>query len=113
MHPRPRIWWVPSYRVQFEIMGLRPGHRPEAVLDGAVKAIRENFHVDDQQVDVVAGSPRITVRFTVPDSSDAEEVSLATLACAAAHEAVDRVAVLGRQWILRRSGGRWLPVEPA
>lgn len=102
---------MPSFRVQYEIMGLRPGNRPEAVLDGAVQAIAENFHVDDRQVDVVAGTPRITVRFTVPDSSDSEEVELALMATAAAHEAVDRVAVIGRQWVLRRQGGRWLPVE--
>lgn len=94
-------------------MGLRPGNRPEAVLDGAVEAIGENFHVDDRQVDVVAGSPRITVRFTVPDSSDAEEVQLALMATAAAHEAVDRVALIGRRWVLRRAGGRWIPVDPA
>lgn len=102
---------MPSYRVQFEILGLRPGNRPEAVLDDAVAAIDENFHVDDRQVDVVAGTPRITVRFTVPDSSDAEEVQLALMATQAAQEAVDRVARIGRHWVLRRLGGRWLPVE--
>ncbi|MEL4505978.1 hypothetical protein AAEX63_13830 [Luteococcus sp. H138] len=102
---------MPSYRVQFEILGLRPGNRPEAVLDGAVTAVQENFHVDDRQVDVVAGTPRITVRFTVPDSSDAEEVQLASMATEAAREAVDQVAMVGRYWVLRRLGGRWLPVE--
>ncbi|WP_420174941.1 hypothetical protein [Luteococcus sp. OSA5] len=101
---------MPSYRVQMEILGLRPGNRPEAVLDDAVTAIAENFHVDDRQVDVVAGTARITVRFTVPDSSDKEEQELAQMATAAAHEAVDRIAVIGRYWILRRAGGRWLPV---
>ncbi|MGO4957715.1 hypothetical protein ACTQ49_10690 [Luteococcus sp. Sow4_B9] len=105
---------MPSYRVQMEILGLRPGHRPEAVLDGAVEAIGENFHVDDRQIDVIAQTPRITVRFTVPDSSDAEEVELARMATAAAHEAVDRVALIGREWILRRQGGRWLALpDPA
>lgn len=102
---------MPSFRVQMEIMGLRPGNRPEAVLDGAVDAIAENFHVDDRQVDVAAGTARITVRFTVPDSGDEEERALAAMACGAAREAVDRVALVGRQWTLRRLGGRWLPVE--
>lgn len=102
---------MPSFRVQLEILGLRPGHRPEAVMDGAVAAIGENFHVDDRQVDVVAGTPRVTVRFTVPDSSDAEEAELARMATLAAREAVDLVALPGRFWTLRRQGGRWLPVE--
>ncbi|MEL4356906.1 MULTISPECIES: hypothetical protein [unclassified Luteococcus] len=102
---------MPSYRAQFEILGLRPGNPPEAVLDGAVAAVQENFHVDDRQVDVVAGTARITVRFTVPDSSDDEEVQLALMATEAAREAVDQVARIGRHWVLRRAGGRWLPVE--
>lgn len=102
---------MPSYRVQMEILGLRPGHRPEAVLDSAVAAIGENFHVDDRQVDVVAGTARITVRFTVPDASADEERVLAGMAKRAAHEAVDRVAVIGRSWTLLRQGGRWLPAD--
>ena len=102
---------MPSYRVQFEIMGLRPGNRPEAVLNGAVAAIGENFHVDDRQIDVIAGTPRVTVRYTVPDSSDAEEIALALMARDAAHEAIDAVAVAGRDWTLRRVGGRWIPVS--
>lgn len=101
---------MPSYRVQFEILGLRPGNPPQAVLGGAVAAIAENFHVDDRQVDVVAGTARITVRFTVPDSGDDEERELALVATDAAGEAVERVAVVGRHWTLLRRGGRWLPV---
>lgn len=104
---------MPSYRVQFEILGLRPGNRPEAVLDSAVAAIAENFHVDDRQVDVVAGTARITVRFTVPDTGDDEELELAGMATAAAQEAVEQVAVTGRHWTLRRHGGRWVPVDAA
>ncbi|GAA1392954.1 hypothetical protein [Luteococcus peritonei] len=103
---------MPSHRVQFEILGLRPGNRPEAVLDGAVAAIAENFHVYNRQVDVVAGTPRITVRFTVPDSGQDEERELALMATAAAQEAVERVALVGRHWTLVRQGGRWFPVEP-
>lgn len=102
---------MPSFRTQLEIMGLRPGNRPERVLDSAVEAVGENFHVDDRQVDVVAGTPRITVRFTVPDAAEDEEVALALDASAAAREAVEQVASVGRQWTLRRLGGRWLPVD--
>ncbi|GAB2470061.1 hypothetical protein GCM10027030_00960 [Luteococcus sediminum] len=100
---------MPSFRVELEVLGLRPGNRPEAVMDGAVSAISENFHVDDRQIDVVAQTPRIRVRFTVPDSSDAEETELAVMAAEAATEAVEQVAVTGRRWVLRRQGGRWLP----
>lgn len=104
---------MPSYRVQFEILGLRPGNRPEAVLDSAVDAIAENFHVDDRQVDVVAGTARITVRFTVPDSGDDEELELADRATATARKAVEQVAVTGRHWTLRRHRGRWVPIDAA
>lgn len=100
---------VPSYRVQMEILGLRPGHRPEAVLDAAVATVGEQFHVDDRQVDVVAGTARITVRFTVPDSGPDEERQLAHDAAGDAHRAVEEVAVVGRRWLLRRDGGRWQP----
>lgn len=100
---------MPSYRMELEVLGLRPGNRPESVMDGAVAAIGENFHVDDRQIDVVAHTPRITVRYTVPDSSDTEEAELAVMAADAATEAVERVAVTGRRWVLRRQGGRWLP----
>lgn len=103
---------MPSHRLQFEVLGLRPGNRPEAVLDEAVAAVADlGLHVDDRQVDVVAGTARITVRFTVPDSGDAEEVATARDATDAAHAAVEKVAVTGRRWLLRRRGGRWLPVE--
>lgn len=102
---------MPSYRVQLEIMGLRPGHRPEEVMDTAVAAVAENFHVDARQIDVIAGTPRVTVRYTVPDSSDEEERELALMARDAALEAVNEVAVVGRSWALLRRGGRWLPAE--
>lgn len=103
---------MPSCRVQMEIMGLRPGHRPEAVLDAAVGSVASaGLHVDDRQVDVVAGTPRITVRFTVPDSGPEEERSHALETAAEARQAVERVAVVGRWWVLRRLGGRWVPLS--
>lgn len=102
---------MPSYRVQIEVLDVRAGHRPPEVMDQAVAAVGENFHVDDRQIDVIAGTARVTVRFTVPDSSDEEEAGLALMATTAALEAVDRVALVGRHWTLRRQGGRWLPVE--
>ena len=57
---------MPSYRVQVEVLGLRPGHRPEAVMDAAVAAVRARAHLDEQDLDIAAGTPRLLLRFSVP-----------------------------------------------
>ncbi len=101
---------MPSFRAQFEVLGLHPGHRPPEVEETLVTAIEENFHVDSREIDVVGGTPRVTVRFTVPDASDSEEVELAVMARDAALESIEPVAQIGRHWLLVRAGGRWAPV---
>ena len=97
---------MPSVRAQFEVLGLHPGHRPPVVGETLVTASGENFHVDSGEIAVVAGTPRVTVRFTVPDASGSEEVELAVMARDAALEAIEPVAQIGRHWLLVRSGGR-------
>ena len=79
--------------------------------DDWIDMYRVENGLTDRQIDVIAGTPRVTVRYTVPDSSDAEEIALALMARDAAHEAIDAVAVAGRDWTLRRVGGRWIPVS--
>ncbi|MFJ6416760.1 hypothetical protein [Paeniglutamicibacter sp. NPDC091659] len=97
---------MPSYRAQLNIMGLRPGHAPEAVMDAAVAALAERHHVDANQLDVVAGVPRITVRYTVEDDGqpDARGIESAALMRAS----VERVAVTEKLVVLRRVKGRWV-----
>ncbi|HSN42824.1 MAG TPA: hypothetical protein VLR88_02065 [Propionibacteriaceae bacterium] len=102
---------MPSYRQQIEILGLLPGHRPEEVLDTAAASIGATNYVDERALDVVAGTARITVRYTVPDSGPFEEVAEAREVAERCVRDVAGVAVLGRHWLLGRSGGRWFPVE--
>lgn len=102
---------MPSFRAQFEVLGLKPRHRPPEVEEALVGAVAENFHVDARDLDVIAGTPRVTVRFTVPDTAPDEEVELAQMAKRAALEAVDPIASIGRVWLLVRSGGRWIGVD--
>ena len=100
---------MPSFRLELEIGRLRPGHQPDAVMNAA-RASLEAFHVDSTDIAVTAGTPRILLRFTVPDSNEAVESQAARLAAVRARDAVDAVATTGQLWVLRRRGGRWLPL---
>jgi hypothetical protein len=97
---------VPSYRLEVEIGDLLPGRSPEQVMDAAVSAL--GFHIDATDITVVAGTPRIQLRFTVPPSSSYEEDSAARTASRQSREAVEDVATTGRYRLLRRYHGTWL-----
>lgn len=97
---------MPSYRLEVEIGDLLPGRSPEQVMDAATSAL--GHHVDATDITVVAGTPRILVRFTVPASSGYEEDAEARTASRASREAVERVATTGRHRLLRRYRGTWL-----
>lgn len=100
---------MPSYRAQLNIMGLRPGHAPEAVMNAAVDSLALLHHVDANQLDVVTGIPRITVRYTVEDDGqpDAQAVESAALMRAA----VEGIAVSEKLVVLKRVKGRWVIVR--
>lgn len=100
---------MPSYRAQLNIMGLRPGHAPEAVMNAAVDTLAERHHVDANQLDVIAGIPRITVRYTVED--DGQPDTQAVESAALMRAAVEHVAVSEKLVVLRRSKGRWIMVR--
>ena len=119
MDPVCHLWWpgpgpttrirlggMPSYRAQLNIMGLRPGHAPEAVMDTAVAALAERHHVDANQLDVIAGVPRITVRYTVEDDGQPDTRGIESAALMRA--AVEGVAVTEKLVVLRRVKGRWM-----
>lgn len=101
---------MPSFRLELEIGDLRPGHGPEEVMALARSALSEH-HIDATDVAVTSGTPRILLRFTVPDGSTAEEDATARLAAVRARDSVELVAATGGLWILRRRGGRWLPLR--
>jgi hypothetical protein len=99
---------MPSFRAQLQITGLRPGNAPEAVMDAAVTAVGSMHVVEANQLDLVAGIPRITVRFMV-ESSEYEAENLQALhAGAGMREEVDAVALTGRLSVLRRNRGKWI-----
>ena len=89
---------------------LRPGREPDEVMDAAIASL-DGWHVDATDIAVIAGTPRILLRFTVPESSDAEENQAARLAAVGTRDAVDEVAGTGQLWVLRRRDGRWLPLS--
>lgn len=101
---------MPSFRLELEIGQLRPGHNPGEVMDTA-KASLVDYHVDATDIAVTAGTPRILLRFSVPESSEAEENQAARLAAVHARDAVGEVAGTGQLWVLRRRDGRWLPLS--
>ena len=100
---------MPSFRLELEIGELRPGRAPDDVMDAA-RASLGDHHVDATDIAVTAGTPRILLRFTVPDSSETEENQCARLAAVRTRDVVSEVAGTGQLWVLRRRGGRWLPL---
>jgi hypothetical protein len=73
----------------------------------AASAVAELTTVEAQDVAVVSGGPRVTVRFTGEDESDA---------LAIARHAVEQTRTRAEvvSWLVtKRVGGRWYPVAPA
>ncbi|MDY6056066.1 hypothetical protein [Micrococcus sp.] len=101
---------MPSYRARLEIGDLLPGHRPEEVMDTAEAAVQATHELAAKDIEVVARVPRIVLRFTVPPSHRRAEDEEAAGVAARMAEAVAGVAGVGRTDVLRREGGRWLPV---
>jgi hypothetical protein len=99
---------MPSFRATVQITGLRPGHAPEEVMDMAVAVVGSAHVVEANQLDVVAGVPRITVRFMVEASEYDAENRLARDASAALQHGLNTVATTGALRTYRRSAGMWL-----
>lgn len=105
-----------SFRASAGIIEARAGVEPSAVLEAARLAVADGWVVEDAFVDVEplargTGAPRVVVRFVVPTGNDAEEDADAWSAARALATAVGRVAEWSDLHVLRRSGGRWTPVE--
>ena len=106
------VTFMPSFRLELEVLGLRPGFAPPVVLRTLLDHLAETgHHIDGHDLDVVAGTPRLYVRFVVPASNDADEDAAAFTAADTARKAVDRVATPGRLWVLRRQRGAWVPAR--
>jgi uncharacterized protein (DUF433 family) len=92
---------MPSYRVTMIVGTLELGVKPEEVLPTLSQAVADYTTVEASDIAVVAGSPRVTVRFTADDDEAAFLI---------AEQAIDgsRVSVEPIAWqVTRRVEGRW------
>src|SRR5688572_6344363 len=101
---------MPSFQTKLKITGLKPGNTPESVMAAAVEALETRHHVESNQLDIVGGVPQISLRFTVGDRDYSGENDEARTSAAMMRDAVERVAITGSLFVLRRSRGRWSPV---
>ncbi|MET4002113.1 MULTISPECIES: hypothetical protein [Arthrobacter] len=101
---------MPSFRATLQITGLRPGHAPEEVMDMAVAAVGAAHVVEANQLDIVAGTPRITVRFMVEASEHDAENQFARNAAVSMAHGVNTVASSGALRTYRRQTGKWLAI---
>lgn len=96
---------MPSYRVTIGIGRLAPGVSPDTVLPTAAAAAAELAVVEASDLAVVAGAPRITVRFT--EDNDAAALGVGS-------HVVDRTARVADPltWAVTvREKGRWYLVR--
>lgn len=98
---------MPSYRVTMTVGMTRPGVAPDRVLPAAADAAAELTTVEAADLGIVAGAPRITIRFT---ADDAELAAQFGQHIAAATNAVAEVLVAK---VTERVKGRWYVVRAA
>ena len=92
---------MPSFRVILTIGALHPGIAPTSVEPRIAAAVRENAVVEATSIDIVAGEPRLTVRFT------AAEVREALAVAQSAARAANSCARVDHWRLTERVGGRW------
>lgn len=98
---------MPSYRVILVVGRLTPGTAPQQVLPAAAAAAAELTRVEAQDLAVVAGEPRITVRYQAEDDGQAFDVAGRVVG------EVTGLAAVPRSVVTRREGGRWVPILPS
>ncbi|MFP3579905.1 hypothetical protein SB659_10020 [Arthrobacter sp. SIMBA_036] len=101
---------MPSFQTKLKITGLKPGNAPESVMAAAVEALETRHHVEANQLDIVGGVPQLTLRFLVDARDYIGENDDARTSAAMMRDAVERVALTGNLYVLRRNRGRWAPV---
>jgi hypothetical protein len=95
---------MPSFRVTMVIGALRQGVLPQAVLPAAAAAASELTTVEASDLAIVAGSARITVRFTSEDAELARQIGEHVVASTSA------LAETQRWQVTERVKSRWYPV---
>lgn len=98
---------MPSYRVTMTVGMLKAGVAPDRVLPTAKAAAAELTSVEASDLGIVAGSPRITIRYTADDAELAAQLGRHIAATTA--EVADVLA-----WkVTERVKGRWYVVPAA
>lgn len=92
---------MPSYRITMSVGALRPGADPAGVLPAAAAVAARIATLEANDIQVVRGEPRLTVRFTADDDTAAERIAGAVRARA------DELVEIPRASITRRDGGAW------
>ena len=90
---------MPSYRITMTVGVLRPGADPAAVLPAASTEAARIATLEANDIQVVRGEPRLTVRFTADDDSAAEGIAGAVRA------RTSELVEVPRASITRRDGG--------
>jgi hypothetical protein len=93
---------VPSFRVTITVGALRPGIEPATLLPSAAAAAGALTTVEASDLEVVAGSARLIVRFTAEDREVAEQIAEQVLGVTAS------LAETRAAHLTQRVGGRWL-----
>ena len=101
---------MPSYRVALQVIDVRPGHRPSAVIEAAAGAVRQVAHLDKPDLVMEARQPWVVVRFSIDPTGRSEEDVRAWRVAARVEQEVDRVATFDRVRLSRRVRGEWLIV---
>ncbi|PRY70600.1 hypothetical protein B0I08_101737 [Glaciihabitans tibetensis] len=92
---------MPSYRVTMTIGALRPGSAAPAVMPLAAQAAKELTTVEASELTIVAGAPRVIVRYTAEDAELAAQIGAHTAAV------TGTVAEVRTWMVTQRVDGRW------
>ena len=96
---------MPSYRITMTIGALVAGSSPSEVLPTAGAAAADVATLEASDLAIVAGSPRITIRFTADDEDIAAQVATHVV------DSTSRVARVQAPLLTRLSAGRWNRVD--
>lgn len=106
---------MPSYRVTVEVLGVRPGVRPEVVLPTAERILAKTHTVEDRLIEVARATsehprPELHLRFVVPVSEGKAEDAEAESVVRVLLGELDAVARCGHWQLWRGPGRRWRPI---
>lgn len=97
---------MPSYRTIVTIAALLPGRQPEDVERSTRSVVGRHSTLEAFQIDIVAGQPRVTIRFTGADDEQAREMHRLLI------DTLAEVANMPRAVLAKVVSGRSVPLVP-